>query len=287
VVEEGSAVILIDRAGRILLQQRDDDIPPQGAGRWTIPGGGREGEEDPRQTALREFEEETGARLERLRFFRSFPASSGRTTALHLFFADDDVPRERIEVREGLDFRYWTRDEIADLPINPLTREILADFLASDAYVGTVEANQPGPSEGAVVIEIDRWGRVLLQLRDRDLPPERWPNSWCLPGGRLRRGESPDEAAFREFEEETGHLLDALKLFRTYRKDRDLPSLLVDLQHVYYVDADLDAAMLDVNEGEALQYFGPSEMADLEMPPHHRAILEEFFESPAYRAMFH
>lgn len=138
-----------------------------------------------------------------------------------------------------------------------------------------------------MVIELDRWGRALLQLRDRDLPPGRWPGTWGLPGGRLDPGESPDEAAFREFEEETGHLLESLKLFRVYRRDRDLPGLPVDVQHVYYIDADLDAAFLEVNEGEAFQYFGPGEIDGIAMPPHHLAILRDFFGSTAYRAMFH
>ena len=50
---EGSSVILIDRAGRVLLQQREDDEPPAGYGRWAIPGGHRQGEESHRETALR------------------------------------------------------------------------------------------------------------------------------------------------------------------------------------------------------------------------------------------
>ena len=68
---EGSIVILFDYEGRLLLQQRDDDGPPEGYGRWAIPGGGREGDESPRDTALREFAEETDVHLERLRFYRT------------------------------------------------------------------------------------------------------------------------------------------------------------------------------------------------------------------------
>ena len=68
---EGSSIMLIAADGSILLQQRDDDVAPAGVGRWTPPGGGREEGEDPRATALREFEEETSVKLTRLRFFET------------------------------------------------------------------------------------------------------------------------------------------------------------------------------------------------------------------------
>lgn len=286
---EGSCVILIDREGRLLLQQRDDDGPPEGYGRWTIPGGGREGGEDPRATALREFEEETGVRLERLRAWRSVTTRDYpglRNEPLHLFFADDAVAEDQIEVREGLAFRYHAQEAIAGLKMNPPIRAILGDFLNTDYYRGTVEGQRPWKA-GAVVIELDRWGRVLLGLRDADLPPDRFPSTWALPGGGLREGESPDSGALREFEEETGVLLEELKLFRLYRRATELPTLLVDVQHVYYTDADLELDELEVLEGEGWRYAAPDEIANLTMPPHHRAIVEQFFAGTAYRAMFH
>lgn len=53
----------------------------------------------------------------------------------------------------------------------------------------------------AVVVE-DPQGRVLLLLRGPTAP---WmPLRWCLPGGKIERGESPVEAARRETHEEAG-----------------------------------------------------------------------------------
>jgi 8-oxo-dGTP diphosphatase len=286
-IHEGSCVILFDREGRVLLQQRDDDIPPAGVGRWTIPGGGREGDESPRKTALREFEEETGIALERLRFFETLDHESprgGRSTT-HLFFSDDEVARERIVVNEGMDFQYFAPDDALALPMNPQSRERLERFFASDKYRGTV-ATKAAFRVGVGIIEIDRWGRLLLQLRDADLPPERFPDTWCIPGGLLEAGEPPDAAALREFEEETGHLLQELKLFRVYRR-AGLATLLSDIYHVYYVDADIPEQLIDVNEGQAFRYFAPGELAELEIPPHARTVLDEFVVSPAYKAMFH
>ena len=125
----GSAVVLFDAKGRILLQQRSDDQPPEGVGRWSIPGGGSEpGDVDFKATALREFEEETGLRLERLRFFASYTPDTVPgliASTLNLFFADDEVDPATIQVNEGLDFRFWSPEEAAALPMNPPGREIL------------------------------------------------------------------------------------------------------------------------------------------------------------------
>lgn len=147
--------------------------------------------------------------------------------------------------------------------------------------------SQASPTAGVSILELDRWGRVLLQLRDDDLPPERYPGHWSTLGGLIEPGESPDAAALREFEEETGHLLGDLRLYRVFRRGLELPTAPVDVQHVYYVDADLDPAMLSVNEGQAFRYFAPGEIAALRVPPHTLAILDAFFASPAYRALFH
>lgn len=288
-LDEGSGVILFDPGGRILLQQRDDSVPPAGYGRWAIPGGRREPGESSRETALREFEEETGIVLKRLRFFATVTADEIpglRPATHHLFFADDEVPQEHVQCFEGLQFRYWSPEEAASLPMNPPTRALLDRFLASDKYRGTL-AVRASYKVGVCVLEIDRWGRLLLQLRDADLPPERYPDMWSIPGGILEPGEAPDAGALREFEEETGHLLESLKLYRVYRRDPDLPTSLTDVFHIYYVDADIPEEHIEVNEGQAFRYFAPSELPVLAIPPHARKVLDDFVTSTAYRAMFH
>lgn len=288
VVKEGAVVLLVDREGRVLLQQRDDDVPPAGYGRWALPGGHMEPGESPREAALREMEEETGLRVTRLRRFGTFdrPGSVISTVhRVHIFLADDAVDEATIEVNEGLDFKFWSPAAAAALPMNEWPREMLDLFFASDLYRGTVEANAAF-REGVGILALDRWGRVLLQLRDSDLPAERFPDHWSIPGGYVGANEAPDSAALREFEEETGHLLEALQLFRVYR-DGDLQGLPVHVQHVYFDDPDIPEEMVDVREGQAFRYFPGSELQDLPVPAFARAILDEFFASPAYRALFH
>ena len=65
-----------------------------------------------RDTALREFLEETGVSLQRLRFFETVtPVEVPELlpSVLHVFFADDQVVRENIEVNEGLTSSTSTR----------------------------------------------------------------------------------------------------------------------------------------------------------------------------------
>ncbi len=61
----------------------------------------------------------------------------------------------------------------------------------------------------AGVILVDSKGRILLQLRGDD-------NNWCIPGGALEIGESVETAAMREVFEETGIIVNDMKLFNIY-----------------------------------------------------------------------
>ncbi|MGI8925429.1 MAG: NUDIX domain-containing protein, partial [Tepidiformaceae bacterium] len=163
---DGSVVFLVDRDGRILLQQRDDDTPPAGYGRWGIPGGRREGAETPQETARREMLEEIGVELGQLRSIgvATPEDTEGLRARLHLLVSEDVVPRELIEVNEGLDFQYWHPDEAAELPMNPPARHMLARFI-NEGHYDTLVALRAQQTVGVAVIEIDRWGRFLLQLR--------------------------------------------------------------------------------------------------------------------------
>jgi 8-oxo-dGTP pyrophosphatase MutT (NUDIX family) len=281
----GSAVFLVDPAGRVLLQQRDDAIGPAGYGRWAVPGGGREGDETPEQTILREFREETGIALQRVVHFGDFigmmrPDDTG--SLLHAFASDDVVHRDGIVVSEGLDFQYWHPDEFDALPMNPKTRRLVREFATSALYRDL--RGQPAAT-GVQVLEIDRWGRVLVQRRNHG-HGELWAELLELPTGELSGGESPDAACLRVFEEATGALLATLRMFHTYARADGFPTAAFDRTHVYYHDADLDAALLGETES-AFVYLDPQSIATAPLLERDRRILREFVDGSAYRAMFH
>jgi ADP-ribose pyrophosphatase YjhB (NUDIX family) len=69
------------------------------------------------------------------------------------------------------------------------------------------------PKVGAATL-IERQGRILLLLR----PPDDAfaPDTWGLPAGFMEHDESPQDAAIREAEEETGLQVETGELFGVY-----------------------------------------------------------------------
>jgi ADP-ribose pyrophosphatase YjhB (NUDIX family) len=69
----------------------------------------------------------------------------------------------------------------------------------------------PIPSVEAIVVKDD----CLLLLRRRNNPAK---GQWWFPGGRIRKGESLEEALFREVKEETGLDVTAYRLVNVYSR---------------------------------------------------------------------
>ena len=114
--------------------------PPEGYGRWAIPGGGAEPGETARITAIREIAEETAIALNDVTYFGSVEVARRAENPdlgpliIHMFWARSDQPEAKIVVGEGIAFRFWTPDEVQTLPMNPNGRHWLQRFLASDAF---------------------------------------------------------------------------------------------------------------------------------------------------------
>ena len=135
---------------------------------------------------------------------------------------------------------------------------------------------------GASVMVIDSAGRILLQLRDKHLPPDRYPDQWSVPGGMMKPDESPVDAALREFAEETGHQLGQIAPFDVFCRRSNMPSLAVAEAHVFYTYEEVPERSITVNEGQDFRYHGPKQLSALTMPPPWRAILAQFLASPHY-----
>lgn len=127
----------------------------------------------------------------------------------------------------------------------------------------------------ASVILENNEGEILLLLRDNKSTIG-YPNHWTLVGGKVEDGESPEMAANRELEEETGLKTD-LAFWKRY--DRQHPLFIVD-QYIYVgrVDASLEAMVL--GEGQALQFFKPAEIGRLKIGYGFKALLNEYFQNP-------
>ncbi|ASW06014.1 MULTISPECIES: NUDIX domain-containing protein [unclassified Rhizobium] len=122
--------------------------------------------------------------------------------------------------------------------------------------------SNPRPASSAI---LQRNGRFLLVLRSN--PPS--ADMYAFPGGRAEEGETPADAALREFKEETGISARNPRLFETY----DLRSHAADgtltshfLLSVFLVDADEDAVAEAADDAAAIGWYTLEEVRTLPVP---------------------
>ncbi|MFU8871515.1 NUDIX hydrolase [Micromonospora sp. SL4-19] len=129
-----ACVLLVDRAGRLLLQLRDE-YATYHPNVWCLPGGHWEPGETIEETALRELWEETGLRPDGpLRFFtkQEIP-EAGRVK--HYFCGTTTARQEDVVLGEGAALVFTAPAEVLDSrPYTPGTADVLARFLSSPEY---------------------------------------------------------------------------------------------------------------------------------------------------------
>ncbi|HET8959188.1 NUDIX hydrolase [Nocardioides sp.] len=179
---------------------------------WTLPGGGLDHGEDPRDAVLREVKEETGLDAEVGETARVYSAHlpgvwrDGRRVDAHALrivydgWVAPDAPEPRVvEVDGSTAEAAWHRvTDVVDgtLPVAPLVLEALADHQPFrrqrvGAYALVRRESRAADGEGDV---------LLVQFSQRGFHT----GSWSLPGGGLGHGESPRPALEREVREECG-----------------------------------------------------------------------------------
>ncbi|GEP37301.1 NUDIX hydrolase [Nocardioides psychrotolerans] len=131
-----ASVALVDRRGRVLLQERDSR-PRIDPDRWGYPGGGVEPGETYEQAAYRELEEETGVRLEPgtlelVGEFSFWSEACGGTDAFCLFAAGTDLTE--VECHEGRQMVFVDPGVATGLDLTASARLTLRDFLTSPIY---------------------------------------------------------------------------------------------------------------------------------------------------------
>jgi 8-oxo-dGTP pyrophosphatase MutT (NUDIX family) len=131
-------VILVDSAGRILLQERDEHarIDPD---RWGLSGGHLVPGEDPEGGAYREVEEETGVRLatgtlELFETFDVFHPTYGSIDAVHVYAGRVNLTDEDIDCREGRQIVFVDPARARHLDLTMTGVLAVPAFLDSAAY---------------------------------------------------------------------------------------------------------------------------------------------------------
>ena len=133
-----ASVVLVDRRGWVLLQERDEHpaIDPE---KWGFCGGHLEPGEDYEPGAYRELEEETGLVMPpgSLMAYGDFTVFH-RHTATHdpfrLYGAGVDLTDDDVECHEGRRIVFVDPATVPDLDLTASARLALPGLLASDTY---------------------------------------------------------------------------------------------------------------------------------------------------------
>ncbi len=197
-----AAYAVIIRDGRILLSRLAERLAATPL--WTLPGGGVDFGENPRDGVVREVHEETGLSVTigdhaRVYSLHREGEWNGHHTDLHsvrLVFegwVPVDAPEPRVVEKDGstVDAAWHPVADVisGSVPVVSLVREALTDHEA---------ATMQRLAAYAVVI---RDGSILLT---RISALGHHAGSWTLPGGGVDHGERPSHAVVREVEEECG-----------------------------------------------------------------------------------
>lgn len=199
----GAYGIARDDNGKVLLVSGS----PQ---RWHLPGGGIDHAEDPRDTVVREFQEETGLDVEVIGLHSvsadliEFPALGVLQHHDRLVFTVR-VLGGVLTPEEG-ERADWVDPEAVDL-IPLAARVLLGQDLGIEVNPRTrpfVDDDEPDNRVrrfGAYGLVTDPEGRILLSRIAQNYPGA---GHWHLPGGGTDFAEQPAEGLVREVYEESG-----------------------------------------------------------------------------------
>jgi ADP-ribose pyrophosphatase YjhB (NUDIX family) len=203
------AVILRERGGgvEILLSRLAPRVSRSEL--WTLPGGGVDHGEDPRDALIREVQEETGLDAtvgDRARVYSAHMPRSPRdgqlvdAHAIRLVYegwVPPHSPAPRVVEVDGstIEAAWKTLDEVASgvVPVSSVVTEALVDHQPFRL--------QRVAAYALVTRHLDGQAQVLLTRLSGSAAH---PGRWTLPGGGVDHGEHPSVALAREVEEECG-----------------------------------------------------------------------------------
>lgn len=123
-----------------------------------------------------------------------------------------------------------------------------------------------------IAVALLNGNKVLMQLRDNN-PGIYEPNKWSLPGGKCEPGEKPEDAAKREFKEETGYELSAPKVVQSYI----MPYEKGDYNWYILVEEYDGNQKVNCYEGQKMEFMTLDEFRSVSVARKNLGVLEEIF----------
>jgi 8-oxo-dGTP diphosphatase len=115
-----------------------------------------------------------------------------------------------------------------------------------------------------------RDGRVLLQHRD-DRPDILYPGAWAIFGGHVEPGETAEQGARREIEEELGLRLPEGLALVCERRDADRE------RTFFAAELTVPPEALELREGQGMRLFSLEELERFPVVPAHVEVIRGFF----------
>ncbi|MEU7607117.1 NUDIX domain-containing protein [Streptomyces sp. NPDC041003] len=178
----GTAALLVNSRGQYLLHLRDANKPHIcDPGTWSLPGGGREGNETAQEAIARELKEETGLTVPLEPFtVVDCHGPDGSTGRIQVYLGAWDGDADALPLSEGIMLRWFDARTTAHLTMCPWTQQVI------DRHRAQTDGAEPGPRTAATAapagkpggrallnivgahLYLERDGRVLLGLRHPD-----------------------------------------------------------------------------------------------------------------------
>lgn len=130
-MKSGSAIIIKNKEGKLLLQHRDNNAPTD-KNKWGMWGGGTEENETPVETAIRELKEELTIDVEenQLSFFKKYIVTFDNVIQkeVSVFFLQDEG-NFMYQQCEGDDLQFFLPQEISLLSLDSAAKVALMDYI--------------------------------------------------------------------------------------------------------------------------------------------------------------
>lgn len=125
-----ASCIVYNKKNEILLQKKTEDYPLLPGGYWCFLGGEIEGNENPLEAIRREIKEEIDVELKDVRLFKKWryklneKVKGEESTFISLF----DRKISDIRLKEGGGFAFFSKNELKDIKITPVSKPIIKEF---------------------------------------------------------------------------------------------------------------------------------------------------------------